>query len=112
MIQAVAGAAERHQIFRLVAASLLSRHDVVHFQKTCSATTGRLAAVLVASKHLTTHSWRDGGRVAASVIADSGIAAHPFGLGLTQLAFTCIGLDGHPARGRVFVDMDLDRRSA
>ena len=85
---------------------------MVHLQKTCSAATRGLATVLVPCEYLPAHPGRDGGRVAASVFADRGIAAHPFGLGLTQLAFTRFGLDRHAASFRIFMDMDLDRRPA
>ena len=110
--QPVATGAEGHQIICLIGSTLLSRHDVVHLQKPRSVAAGGLATVLVSCEYLPAHSWRDGGRVATTVFADCGIAAHSFGFGFTQLAFTCVGLDGHTARFRIFLDVDLHRRSA
>ena len=99
MPQPVAGCAERHQVFRLVASSFSACHDVVDLQKTCLAAARGLATVLIPCQHLPAHTWGDCGRVAASVFTDSGVAAHPLGFGPAQFAFARIGLDGHASCG-------------
>ena len=106
----MAGGAKSLQVFRLIASPLVARFDVVDVQETCSPATRRLATVFVPGQHFTADARGDCGRVPASVFADCGIAAHPFGLGLAQLAFACIGLYGHAAGFCIFVDVDLDRR--
>ena len=109
--QAVAGSAEAHKVFSLVAASLAARFDVMYFEEARSVATRGLAAVFVPCQHFSAYAGRDCGGVSASVFADGGITAHSFGLGYTQFAFAGIGLDGHAARFYIFVNMDLDRRS-
>jgi len=112
MPQSMAGRTECHEVFGLVASPLLSCHDVMHFQEPGSAATGGLATVLIACQNLLAHPRGDCGRVAASVFTDRGVAAHSFGLGPTQLAFTRVGVDGHSACFCVFVDLDLDGGTA
>ena len=112
MPQPVAGCAEGHKVVRVIAPAAVARHDVMDFQEPGTPTAWCPAAVFIPCKDLPAYSWRDCGRVAASVFTDRGIAAHPLGLGPAQLAFARVGLDGHPARGGIFVDVDLNRRPA
>jgi len=112
MPQPVAGSAKGHQVFRLIGSPLLSRHDVMDFQEPGPPAARGLATVLVPCQHFPAHAWRDGCCVPASVFTDRGIAAHSFGLGPAQLALARVGLDGHSARFWVFVNVDLDGRTA
>jgi len=112
MPQPVAGCAEGHKVVRVIAPAPVARHDVMDFQEPGSSAAWCPATMLVPCEHLPAHAWRDGGRVSASLFADCGIAAHSFGLSFTQLPVTRIRLDGHPARGCIFMDVDLDRRAA
>jgi len=67
--------------------------------------------MFVARQHLPANAGRDGGCVSTTVFADGGVAAHPFGFGTAQLPFTGIGLHGHATGFRIFMDVDLDRRT-
>ncbi len=107
MPQTMAGSTQRDQVFGLMAAPLLSGDLVVDFQKPGSTATRRLTAVLVTSQNLPPHPRRNGGCIAASGVADSSVTTHTLGLRGAQIAWPCMGLDGHPVP--VVVDMDLDR---
>ena len=104
----MARGAESHQIFLVIASPILSGHDVVHFQKTSSSATRRLATMFITRQNLPTHPGRDSRRVSATAFADRGVAADSVCIGFTQLAFARVGLDGHSSRFRIFVNVDLD----
>ena len=57
--QPVATGAEGRQVFRLIAATLGARLDVVDFKETGSPTTGGLAAVFVPGQNFPAYSWGD-----------------------------------------------------
>ena len=68
--------------------------------------------MFVPRQHLAANSRWDCSRVPAAMFADRGIAMNSCGFGPAQLAFAGISLHGHSARGGIFMNVDLDRRSA
>jgi len=94
----------------MIVATLLSRFDVVDLQEARPSAPGRPTAMKVTRQYLPAYSGRDRGCVAASVFTDCGVASHSLDLGKAQFALTGVSLDGHSSGGRVFVNVDLDRR--
>jgi len=83
---------------------------VVDFEEAGTSAARCRAAVLVAGEDLAADAGRDGGRVAAAVLANGGVAAYSLGVGTAEFALAGVGLDRHPAGRRVFMDVDLHRR--
>ena len=88
MPQPVAGATEGCQVVGLISPSMLPWHDVMDLEKPGSSTTRCAAMVLVAGQHLSSDAGRNGRGVSSAWAADCRIAAHSFGFGPTEFAFS------------------------
>jgi len=104
------GTAERDQVLWLVAAATLARQDVADFEETGATAAWHCAAVFVAGEDLAAGARRDGGSVAAAVLANGCVAMHSFAVGPAQLALAGFSLDGHSARRDIMVNVDLHGR--
>jgi hypothetical protein len=106
--QAMTGTAEGGQVFRYISASLFSRNDVMDLQEAGSAAARGLATVLVAGQDLASCLRGYRRLVTASILANCGITTHSVSFWAAEFTFPGFGLNGHPAR--VFMNMDLHGR--